>query len=395
MKKILNALLITILLIIGLLVLTGCENKDNSTTTPAGNTENTKTTTETIDYKNMTANDLLSHIKDINNVTVDEYVWLISTYSNVEVKEDFTLESNITDEAIKQIKSDAKPKLNQYLEKLLNSDSKQVRGYGISLITSLIGVSKDNLELAKKLIKTEKDPYVLYKATKALSNEAKSDKEIADFLIKMASNDNAKIRAASANALGNTWSQGVNGAVDTIIKLMNDKDTDVRKAACRYSGKLGDESVIAPLVKILNNAADADIHGSCVEGLVTLWYDYPFFKNTSEKAYKATMDYLKKTPRTEKIPAWTAVGSFKTTSTQDSFKEWKKKATYFKEDEVYNVMVDIIKDGNANYLARTSAIDIIKAHCSEAKFKGLKSIIDGLKDSKATSVKSSYDNKAK
>lgn len=395
MKKILNALLITILLIIGLLVLTGCENKDNSTTTPAGNTENTKTTTETIDYKNMTANDLLSHIKDINNVTVDEYVWLISTYSNVEVKEDFTLESNITDEAIKQIKSDAKPKLNQYLEKLLNSDSKQVRGYGISLITSLIGVSKDNLELAKKLIKTEKDPYVLYKATRALSNEAKSDKEIADFLIKMASNDNAKIRAASANALGNTWSQGVNGAVDTIIKLMNDKDTDVRKAACRYSGKLGDESVIAPLVKILNNAADADIHGSCVEGLVTLWYDYPFFKNTSEKAYKATMDYLKKTPRTEKIPAWTAVGSFKTTSTQDSFKEWKKKATYFKEDEVYNVMVDIIKDGNANYLARTSAIDIIKAHCSEAKFKGLKSIIDGLKDSKATSVKSSYDNKAK
>ena len=107
------------------------------------------------------------------------------------------------------------------------------------------------------------------------------------------------------------------------------------------------------------------------------------------------MDYLKKTPRTEKVPAWTAVGAFKTTSTQDSFTKWKEKATYFNLDEVYNVMVDIIKDGNANWLARTSAIDVIKSHCSKEKFDGLKAVIDGLTDSKASQVKSSYENKAK
>ena len=343
----------------------------------------------------MTKEDLLSHIKDINNVTSEEFIWLVSTYSNVNIKDDFTLEDNITDEAIDAIKSEAMPSESTYIASLLKSEAPQVRGYAISQVTSLLGVSKDNIELAKELIATEKDPYVLYKATQALSNEARSAKEIADFLIKMASHENAKIRAKAALALGNSWSKGVEGAVDTIITLMNDSDKEVRKNACKYSGKLADEKVIEPLVKILNNAEDADIHGSCIDGLVYLWYDYPFFENKSEKAYKATMDYLKKTPRTDKIPAWTAVGSFKVTSTQDSFKKWKEEAKYFNVDEVYNIMVDIIKDGDADWLARSSAIDVIKAHCSEDKFKGLKEIIDGLTDSNANLVKSSYESEAK
>ena len=384
MKKILSIFLIIILLLTGIFILTGCENKKDDNNVP-----------ENIDYANMTQEDLLSHIKDRNKVTADEYVWLISTYSYVNIKDDFTLEKNITDDAIKAIDSKAKPNQDTYIEKLLKSDSPQVRGYGISLMPSLTGVSSKNLELAKELIKNETNEYVLYKATIALRNEAKSSKEIADFLIKMASNENAKIRTEAAIALGNSWSEGVDGAVSTIIKLMNDTDKDVRKAACRNAGKLNDESVIETLVQILNNADDADIHGSCIEGLVTLWYDYPFFKNTSEKAYTATMDYLKKTPRTDKVPAWTAVGAFKTTSTQNAYTEWKQKATYFNTDEIYNVMVDIIKDENANWLARTSAIDVVKAHCSEEKFKELKSVIDGLSDSKASQVKSAYESKNK
>lgn len=386
MKKILSMFLIITLLFSGIFVLTGCQN----------NGENSSLNLPTeLDYQNMTKEDLLSHIKDVNNVTVDEYVWLISTLSYVNIKDDFTLEDNITEEALNELDKKAIPSQDKYLEKLLKSDSPQVRGYGISLITSLVGVSSNNLELAKELIKTETNDYVLYKATKALCNEAKNGKEIAEFLIKMTDNPNAKIRIAAANALGNSWSVGVDGAVDAIIKLMNDSDTDVRKTACKYSGKLNDESVIEPLVKILNTEEDVDIHGSCIEGLVTLWYDYPFFEKNSEKAYNATMDYLKKTPRTEKTPAWTAVGSFKTTSTQKAFSDWKQKATYFNVDDIYNIMVDIIKDGNAYYLARTTAIDVIKAHCSEEKFNELKTIIDGLTDSKAKQVKTSYEAKSK
>lgn len=377
-KKLIGILLISVMLIVGLFVLTGCNNKKE----------------DKLDYANMTADDLLAKIKDKDNVTADEMKWLVSTYSYVKIDEEkLDLEDNITDEAIKKLDSKALPKLDSYISELFKSDAPQVRGYAVSKITSLFGVSNENLVLAKELIKNEKEPYVLKKAVVALRNEGKNDKDIADFLLNMANNQNAVIRKEAAIALGNSWSKGIDGAVDTVIKLMNDSDIEVRKAACKYAGELEDEKVIDPLVKILNNNDEADLHGSCIEGLVDLWYDYPFFKSTSEKAYKATMDYLKKTPRTDKVPAWTAVGAFKTTSTQDAFKEWKKKATYFNTDEVYNVMVDIIKDGDANWLGRTSAIDVIKNHCSEQQFKDLKSVIDGLTDKNASLVQSSYEKK--
>ena len=159
MKKILSLSLIITLLMSGLLILTGCEKEKEEKQ-------------EELDYANMTADDLLSHIADKENVSAEEYAWLISTYSYVKIKDDFTLEDNITDEALEQIESDAKPSLDSYLEKLLTSDAPQVRGYGISLITSLFGVSDRNMELAKNLIKDEKDPYVLYQAIRSLRNEA-------------------------------------------------------------------------------------------------------------------------------------------------------------------------------------------------------------------------------
>ena len=58
-------------------------------------------------------------------------------------------------------------------------------------------------------------------------------------------------------------------------------------------------------------------------------------------------------------------------------------------------MVDIIKDGNANWLARIAAIDEVKSHCSEEKFKELKGVVDGLTDDKASQLKSAYEGKAK
>ena len=165
MKKILSMFLIITLLFSGIFVLTGCQN----------NGENSSLNLPTeLDYQNMTKEELLSHIKDVNNVTVDEYVWLISTLSYVNIKDDFTLEDNITEEALNELDKKAIPSQDKYLEKLLKSDSPQVRGYGISLITSLVGVSSNNLELEKVLIKTEKNDYILYKGTKALWNKKKN-----------------------------------------------------------------------------------------------------------------------------------------------------------------------------------------------------------------------------
>lgn len=343
------------------------------------------------DYADMTADDLIKDIKDQSNVTVDEYVNLASTYSNVKITEDLELEENITDEAIKKlIDNGAKlPSTTEYMGILLKSESPQVRGRAISNISSMLGADENNLALAKELIKTEKEPFVLYKATEALSNEGGADAEIGKFLMDMAKNENHLIRMRAAMALGNSWSKGIDGVVDQVIALMSDSNINVRRAAYRYAGKLGDEKVIQPIVEMLNNPDDAELHGDGIESLVKLWFDFPFHKNTSEAAYRATLDYLKKTPATDDIPAWTAVGSFNTIS-ESNFDEWKKKATYYNPSEIVAIMTDLIKNPDVNSNARDTAIDVIKTHGTRADLEALKPVIDSLTDEDASNLQNAY-----
>ncbi len=351
-------------------------------------------------YDTMTSEDLLARIKDISSVTADEYKDLIMTYRFVDIVDDeeqvnyMGLAENITDEALKGIEYSARPDSGDYIGDLLASEYPQVRGYGLSMMSSLFGVSDNNLELAKELLKTEEDNYVLYCAIDALSNELKKDPSIAEFAFRMADSENPKLRFRAAIAIGNTWSQGVDGTVDKIIGMMNDENETVRAEACQRAGKLGDEKVIDPLVEVLNDeSTPTSVQRGCLDGLLTLWYDYPFHEQTSEKAYKASMDYYKATPRTDDRPYWSAV-SLLSSKADTKYDDWKAKATYFDTEDLYNTMSDIIKDENANWMARTSAIKVIKVHCTEQQFTDLKAVIDGLSDDKAHFVQDAYETAA-
>ena len=115
-RKIIGIFLISVMLIVGLFVLTGCENKKD----------------DKLDYANMTADDLLAKIKNKESVTSEEMTWLVSTYSYVKIDEDkLELEDNITDEEIKKLDSKALPKLDSYIDELFKSDAPQVRGYAV------------------------------------------------------------------------------------------------------------------------------------------------------------------------------------------------------------------------------------------------------------------------
>ncbi len=126
-----------------------------------------------LDYANMTADDLLKDIKDQQNVTLDEYVALVSTYSYVTITDDLELKENITTEAIKKLKENGAklPSPEEYVEPLLKSEAPQVRGYAISNVGSILGVSDSHIAAAKELLKTEKAPYVICCAVQALANE--------------------------------------------------------------------------------------------------------------------------------------------------------------------------------------------------------------------------------
>ncbi len=387
MKKLL-ALILTIGMIFTLAACGG--DKNGSGGQQAGGSEK-------IDYANMTEDDLIKKfIKDEKNITLDEFINLASTYSYTTINDKLELDENITDKAIKKLKDNKAtlPAAKEFVEPLLKSDSPQVRGYAFSNIATFFGASDSHKAAAKKILKTEKEPYVIKRAVKALGNEGGRDAEIGKFLLDAAKNENAVVRRQAAVALGSTWNKTLDGAVDAEIKLMKDSDNEVRKAAYEYAGILGDDRVVAPISEMLKNDADADLHSSGVRGLVWLWYDYPSHKNTSEAAYRATIDYLKTTPGSNKVPAWAAVTSFTNKSNQN-YASWRERATYFNTDELYEVMLGLVKNENLSHLARGYACKPVAAHCSKEQFEAFGEVVNALTDKNAKFIQGEYQNQAK
>ncbi len=361
-----------------------------------GKETETKQKTKKIDYANMTEDDLIKEfIKDEQNITLDEFVNLASTYSYATINNKLELDENITDKAIKKLKDNKAtlPAAKEFVEPLLKSDAPQVRGYAFSNIATFFGVSDSHKASAKEILKTEKEPYVIKCAVKALGNEGGKDAEIGKFLLDAAKNENAVVRRQAAVALGSTWNKTLNGAVDAEIELMKDSDNDVRKAAYEYAGLLGDDRVVAPISEMLKNEADADLHSSGVKGLVWLWYDYPSHENTSEAAYRATMDYFKTTPGSDKVPAWAAVTSFINKS-EENYDAWKAKATYFNTDELYEVMLGLVKNENLGRMTRGYACKPVAVHCTRAQFDALGTVINALTDKDAKFIQDEYKNQA-
>ena len=361
-----------------------------------GKETETKQETKKIDYANMTEDDLIKEfIKDEQNITLDEFVNLASTYSYATINNKLELDENITDKAIKKLKDNKAtlPAAKEFVEPLLKSDSPQVRGYAFSNIATFFGVSDSHKASAKEILKTEKEPYVIKCAVKALGNEGGKDAEIGKFLLDAAKNENAVVRRQAAVAIGSTWNKTLDGAVDAEIELMKDSDNEVRKAAYEYAGLLGDDRVVAPISEMLKNEADADLHSSGVKGLVWLWYDYPSHENTSEAAYRATMDYFKTTPGSDKVPAWAAVTSFINKS-EENYDAWKAKATYFNTDELYEVMLGLVKNENLGRMTRGYACKPVAVHCTRAQFDALGTVINALTDKDAKFIQDEYKNQA-
>lgn len=172
---------------------------------------------------------------------------------------------------------------------------------------------------------------------------------------------------------------------------MSDKDEDVRSAAYKNAGGLEDERVIEPIVEMLNNDEDVDFHGDGIDSLVELWFDYPFHENTSEAAYNATMDYLRRSvPGNKEIPAWIAVTSFRTIN-KDKFDAWKAKAAYYNPAEIAEVMTAIAVNPDIDWLARTGAVEMVSVHCTKEQYDALGAAVNALTDSNASFVKNEYE----
>lgn len=343
------------------------------------------------EYQNMTAQDLLDRIEDPENITEEEAIALVSTYAYVDYDEEFEREENITDEAVSTIYDEGGwlPDSEGFIETLITSENSNVRAYGFSIMDSNLTTYETLEKKVEEILEKETDPVVLYMALESFSS-CGSDPYFAKFFIKMAEHENPKVREQAAYAIGSPWSKGVEGMAEAIVKLMNDEDEYVRETACSSAGYLADDDLIEPLVEILDDSGQVELHDACIEGLTRMWLDYPFYYNTSEAAYRATLGYLSKTPRTEEVPCWTCI-SYVSYVDEDEVDEWRTRATYFDPDEICNIMIDILTDSDANWLARNETIEVILKLGDDAQKDKLKSTMTGLNDEDASHLQESYE----
>ncbi|MBR5346724.1 MAG: HEAT repeat domain-containing protein [Deltaproteobacteria bacterium] len=343
-------------------------------------------------------------VKNPAAMTQDEYEAVLDTLSCCDIDQTKLAFAGkcATNEALGLLKKEkAKiPSINPLVPKLIKNSAPQVRARAYEELSGLFGSSSQDVALAKEAIASETDPYALKMLIwKGVHNLGNRVPEVGTFLLKMAQHEHPQVRWAAAVALGNTWSDKVPGATDAIITLIGDPDEKVRKMACKEAGKLGDEKIIAPITDVLNDDAKANMHSECMQGLTTLWLDFPFHKRYSEAAYKAAMDYYKKTPRTDKIPAWSSIklaGEYaKPVGNKDAFADWKNQASYYKPDELIAIMTDIVKDPQANWMGRNAALTVIgKAGGKEALDK-LAPEVEALNDPKAKFIKDGYQKALK
>ena len=317
-------------------------------------------------------------------ITEDSYVEILNKLPCCNVDEKLELNKNecVVFQALKQIESEnsaKKPSAKAVMGKLIKSDYAIVRAEGYKSINSIFDDNSPNAEIGKEAIQKEKDPYALKILAQELTFSGDKAPFVGEFMIGLTKDKNALVRNEAVGSLCNSSYQEVSGALDTIIALMSDSDETVAATACRGAGDHYNDKIIEPIAKILMDDSKASIHSDCIHSLVHLWLDSPSYEHRSEAAYKATLDYFKKTPRTSKVPNWLALSEFNSITVNDKFDKWKQEATYFKQDEFTSVMVELIKDENfSGSVANGAAMKAIASMGGKAELEKIGKIIEGL-----------------
>lgn len=354
----------------------------------------------------QSAEEIRALVKSSGQATSDEYKAVLETFACCSFNErdllDFESKTCTPIEALKLLGKDKVklPPIDPIFEALAANPSPQVRAIayrGGSMVDYSDFFKRDAIAaVAKKAMTTETDPGALRWLVNSAQNSGNAMPEAAEFLKKMSTHEHPAVRYRATVGLANAWSDKVPGVVDAVAARMSDEDEKTRRIACSGAGKLGDDAVVAPITAILKDPARAKDHGECVRGLVALWLDTPKHEHTSAAAYKATMDYLKTTPRSKDVPAWTAVSAIEKRNAKN-FGAWKVKASYYKPDEIIATMTDIVKDPQADRNARTGAVKVIGAEGGTAALDKLAAVVGGLggDDKNAKDVKSSLETARK
>jgi len=245
---------------------------------------------------------------------------------------------------------------------LINYTHNLEKGYGDEIMA----------EPLLHVLQNETDLEVLELALKSNMNNLSYSKDFFEAYKKYINHENVDIRKAAMEGFinSNNLKANVEGLEDVAIKFLDDPDSSVKSKACYYLAYYKYPSVKPKIAEFIKSASDEEMLAECVKGLTETWYNS--FGDFDEEAYKMTMDYLKKTPRTRVTPSYIVIERL-ANSPRDSWVDVAKDK--FDAKSLVAVLSDIAKDGNASEGARTSAIEAIAIHGTKADLTALNKAI--------------------
>jgi hypothetical protein len=244
--------------------------------------------------------------------------------------------------------------------KLISHESPAVRIKAAGLMASFFGTETASQDAVVEAARKETDAGALRAMIRTVWNDGNKNPKVAELLLWAADHESPAVRKVAAIGLSSSWNRGMKGGAEKLAAIMEgDADPAVRQAACEYAGGLGDDTLIKTYEKLTRDTSDGALYGACFEGVLHMWASYPHFDTHSKKAYELTLKLLKKEPRTEHAPPWSAMGDFGYVA--KAGEEWAKQAKFFKAADLRKALAAVIADPKANWMARSGAVEAIVA----------------------------------
>lgn len=215
------------------------------------------------------------------------------------------------------------------------------------LLRSFFGADATVQEFVLDRTSKETDPAVMARLIEVVGSRSGQNAKIRELLMKKVDDASEIVRSAALSWLASSWAKTTEGALDKVLeKIEKDPVPSVRALACRDAYKHENDRVLPTLARFVG---DANIGAACLEGIVGLWAHF-IVKQKSEKAYKKSLELLRKKPRDAKFPPWQVMSSLGR----------PVQAPWYKAEDVQAVLKDIVADKAAMWMARTGAVRALK-----------------------------------
>lgn len=248
-------------------------------------------------------------------------------------------------------------------KKLIAHESPAVRIKAVDLLGSPVGTSAEAQNLVLEAFPKEANTGVLVAMLRVVANDGARNEKIGQLLISALDHKDLDVRAQAIYALSSSWNKKLAGGAERLAKAAeSDPDMQIRKAACEYAGKLGDEKLLPMYHKLTAPDVEPALQSSCMRGLIEMWADYPHFENASEAAYRLTLTLLERTPRTKHMPSWVAISSIgHIGGDSDKVTTWKKRTPWFDAVAVRKALSGVVLDDATDDLAVSQSISVMAA----------------------------------